>query len=264
MIRLKTEEEIELLRENALLVSKTLAEVGRHVVPGVTTLELNKIAETFIRDNGAIPAFLGYGDFPYTLCISVNDVVVHGFASEYRLKEGDIISVDCGTLMKGYYGDSAYTFPVGAVSKETERLLKTTKESLYKGIEKATVGNRLGDISFAVQEHVERAGFSVVREMVGHGIGRKLHESPEVPNYGSRGQGKKLEDGLVICIEPMVNAGTRNVYLHDDNWTLSTSDKKNSAHYELMVVVRKGKPDVLSTFDYIENKKIELLGTLKQ
>ncbi|MBP1671075.1 MAG: map, partial [Bacteroidetes bacterium] len=161
---------------------------------------------------------------------------------------------DCGTLMKGYYGDSAYTFPVGTVSKETERLLKTTKESLYKGIEKATVGNRIGDISFAVQDHVERAGFSVVREMVGHGIGRKLHESPEVPNYGSRGQGKKLEEGLVICIEPMVNAGTRNVYLHDDNWTLSTSDKKNSAHYELMVVVRKGKPDVLSTFDYIENK----------
>jgi len=254
MIRLKTEEEVEIIRENALLVSKTLAEVGRHVIPGVTNIELNKIAEAYIRDNGAIPAFLGYGDFPYTLCISVNDVVVHGFASGYRLKEGDIISVDCGTLMKGYYGDSAYTFPVGTVSKEAERLLKTTKESLYKGIEKATVGNRIGDISFAVQNYVERAGFSVVREMVGHGIGRKLHESPEVPNYGSRGQGKKLEDGLVICIEPMVNAGTRNVYLHDDNWTLSTSDRKNSAHYELMVVVRKGKPDVLSTFDYIENK----------
>lgn len=255
MIRLKTGEEIEIIRENAILVSKTLAHVGRHIVPGVTTLELNKIAETYIRDNGAIPAFLGYGDFPYTLCISVNDVVVHGFASEYRLKEGDIISVDCGTLMKGYYGDSAYTFPVGVVSKETEMLLRVTKESLYKGVEKAVTGNRVGDVSFAVQEYVERAGFSVVREMVGHGIGRKLHESPEVPNYGRRGQGKKLEDGLVICIEPMVNAGSRHVYLHDDNWTLSTADKKNSAHYELMVVVRKGKPDVLSTFDYIENKK---------
>ena len=254
MIRLKTGTEIELLRENALLVSKTLAQVGKHVVPGVTTLELNNIAETFIRDHGAEPAFLGYGGFPYTLCISVNDVVVHGFASQYRLKEGDIISVDCGTLYKGYYGDSAYTIPVGEVSAETANLLRTTKESLYLGIEKAIAGNRVGDISSAVQEHVEKAGFSVVREMVGHGIGRKLHEAPEVPNYGRRGVGKKLEEGLVICIEPMVNAGTRNVYLHDDGWTLSTTDKKKSAHYELMVVVQKGKPDVLSTFDYIENK----------
>lgn len=255
MIRLKTGEEIEILRENALLVSRTLAEVGKHVAPGVTTQELNKIAETFIRDNGAEPAFLGYGGFPYTLCISVNDVVVHGFASQYRLNEGDIISVDCGTLYKGFYGDSAYTFPVGEVSAETSKLLRVTKESLYLGIEKAIVGNRIGDISSAVQEHVEKAGFSVVREMVGHGIGRKLHEAPEVPNYGRRGVGKKLEEGLVICIEPMVNAGTRNVYLHDDGWTLSTTDKKKSAHYELMVVVQKGKPDVLSTFDYIENNK---------
>lgn len=255
MIRLKTGEEIEILRENALLVSRTLAEVGKHVAPGVTTQELNKIAETFIRDNGAEPAFLGYGGFPYTLCISVNDVVVHGFASQYRLNEGDIISVDCGTLYKGFYGDSAYTFPVGEVSAETAKLLRVTKESLYLGIEKAIVGNRIGDISSAVQEHVEKAGFSVVREMVGHGIGRKLHEAPEVPNYGRRGVGKKLEEGLVICIEPMVNAGTRNVYLHDDGWTLSTTDKMKSAHYELMVVVQKGKPDVLSTFDYIENNK---------
>ena len=255
MIRLKTEEEIEILRENALLVSKTLAEVGRHIAPGVTTLELNKIAETFIRDNGAVPAFLGYGGFPYTLCISVNDVVVHGFASDYRLAEGDIVSLDCGTYMKGFYGDSAYTFPVGEISPETEKLLRVTKESLYKGIEKAVHGNRMGDLSYAVQEHVEKAGFSVVREMVGHGIGTKLHESPEVPNYGRRGDGKKLTEGLVICIEPMVNAGARNVYLHDDGWTLSTTDKKKSAHYELMVVVKKGKPDVLSTFDFIENNK---------
>lgn len=255
MIRLKTEEEIEILRENAILVSKTLAEVGKHIVPGVTTLELDKIAETYIRDNGAVPGFLGYGGFPYTLCISVNDVVVHGFASEYRLKEGDIVSVDCGTFMKGFYGDSAYTFPVGKIDSETERLLKITRESLFKGIEKAVHGQRMGDVSFAVQEHVEKAGFSVVREMVGHGIGRKLHESPEVPNYGRRGDGKKLTEGLVICIEPMVNAGVKNVYLHDDGWTLSTTDKKNSAHYELMVVIKKGEPDVLSTFDYIENNK---------
>ncbi|MEN6618689.1 MAG: type I methionyl aminopeptidase [Rikenellaceae bacterium] len=254
MIKLKTVEEVEMLRENAHLVSKTLAEVGKHIVSGVTTLELNNIADTFIRDNGAVPAFLGYNGFPYALCISVNDVVVHGFASDYHLKEGDIISVDCGTLYKGYYGDSAYTFPVGEVSQETWLLLKVTKESLYKGVEKAIVGNRIGDISFAVQEYIESFGFSAVREMVGHGIGKKLHESPEVPNYGSRGQGKKLEDGLVICIEPMINAGGKAVIIHNDGWTVSTADKKNSAHYELMVVVRKGKPDVLSTFEYIEKK----------
>lgn len=253
MIKLKTQEEIELLRENALLVSKTLAEVGKHVAPGITTLELNSIADTYIRDNGAKPAFLGYNGFPYSLCISVNDVVVHGFASEYRLKEGDIISVDCGTILKGYYGDSAYTFPVGEVTPETMKLLKVTKESLFKGVEKATVGNRIGDISFAVQNYVESYGFSVVREMVGHGIGKRLHEAPEVPNYGTRGQGKKLEDGLVICIEPMINAGGKSIFIHEDGWTVSTTDKKNSAHYELMVVVRKGKPDVLSTFEYIEN-----------
>ncbi len=256
MIRLKTEEEIELLRENALLVSKTLAEVGRHIVPGVTTLELNKIAETYIRDNGAEPAFLGYGGFPYTLCISVNDVIVHGFASEYRLVEGDIISVDCGTIYKGFYGDSAYTFPVGNISEESKKLLRVTKESLYLGIERAVNGNRIGDISFAIQQHCEKNGFSVVREMVGHGIGKKLHEAPEVPNFGSRGQGKKLQEGMVICIEPMVNAGERSVHMHKDGWTLSTADKKNSAHYELTVAITNGKPRVLSTFEYIENNNI--------
>lgn len=255
MIRLKTREEIEILRENALLVSKTLAEVGKHIVPGITTLELNNIAETFIRDNGAEPGFLGYGGFPYTLCISVNDVIVHGFASTYRLAEGDIISIDCGTLYKGFYGDSAYTFPVGEISDESKKLLKVTKESLYLGIKQAVAGNRIGDISFAVQEHVEKSGFSVVREMVGHGIGTRLHESPEVPNFGKRGEGKKLQEGLVICIEPMVNAGGRSVQIHDDGWTLSTVDKKNSAHYELMVLVQKGAPEVLSTFEYIENEK---------
>ncbi len=253
MIKLKTEEEVELLRENALLVSKTLAEVGKHVAPGITTLELNKVADTFIRDHGALPAFLGYNGFPYSMCISVNDVVVHGFASEYRLKEGDIVSADCGTIYKGYYGDSAYTFPVGEVSEETKLLLKVTKESLYKGIEKAVVGNRIGDIGFAVQDYIESFGFSAVREMVGHGIGKHLHEAPDVPNYGRRGQGKKLEDGLVICIEPMINAGVKSVYIEDDGWTVKTADNKNSAHFELTVVIRKGKPDVLSTFKYIEN-----------
>ncbi len=253
MVKLKTREEIEILKENAILVSKTLAEVGRNIVPGVTTLELNNIAETYIRDNGAEPAFLGYGGFPYTLCISVNDVIVHGFASEYRLAEGDIISVDCGTLYKGFYGDSAYTFSVGEIAEETKKLLKVTRESLYLGIKQAVAGNRIGDISYAVQNHVESNGFTVVREMVGHGIGRKLHESPEVPNFGKRGQGKKLQEGMVLCIEPMVNSGSRSVQIHEDGWTLSTADGKNSAHYELMVAIQRGAPEVLSTFEYIEN-----------
>lgn len=255
MIRIKTAEEIEILRENALLVSKTLAEVGKHVAPGVTTMELDRIAEAFIRDHGAIPGFLGYGGFPYTLCISVNDVVVHGFPSNYVMKEGDIVSVDCGTIYKGFYGDSAYTFPVGEVDAETRKLLDVTKESLYKGIEKAVAGNRIGDIGYAVQSYCESFGFSVVREMVGHGIGKNMHESPEVPNYGLSGRGKKLSEGMVICIEPMINAGGRSIYLHDDGWAISTSDKKNSAHFELMVAIRKGEADILSTFDYIEGKK---------
>lgn len=252
MIKVKTEEDIALLRENAIIVSKTLAEVAKHINVGITTKELDKIAETFIRDHGAQPGFLGYGGFPYTLCISVNEIVVHGFPSEYRLKSGDIISVDCGTKYKGFYGDSAYTFPVGEIDNETAKLLKVTKESLYKGIEMAVAGNRIGDISYAVQSHVESYGFSVVREMVGHGIGSKLHEAPEVPNYGRRGEGKKLAEGMVICIEPMVNAGDKSVYLKDDKWSLSTSDHKKSAHYELTAVVRKGKAETLSTFEYIE------------
>ncbi|MBP9018593.1 MAG: type I methionyl aminopeptidase [Rikenellaceae bacterium] len=254
MVKLKTEEEIELLRENALLVSKTLAEVGKHIVPGITTMELNNIADTFIRDHGAIPAFLGYNGFPYCLCISVNDEVVHGFASDYRLKEGDIVSVDCGTVMKGYFGDSAYTFPVGDVLPETSKLLEVTKESLYRGASKAVAGNRIGDISFAIQSYVESFGFSAVREMVGHGIGKRLHEAPEVPNYGRVGDGKKLIEGMVICIEPMINAGTKSIIMHDNGWTVSTLDKKNSAHFELMVAVRSGKPDILSTFKFIEEK----------
>ncbi|MBQ2912408.1 MAG: type I methionyl aminopeptidase [Bacteroidales bacterium] len=253
MIRLKTNEEIEILRENAILVSKTLAEVGKAIAPGVVTSSLDKIAETFIRDNGAVPGFLGYGGFPYTLCISVNDYVVHGFPGNYVLKEGDIVSVDCGTIYKGFYGDSAYTFPVGEIDAESAKLLKVTKESLYLGVQKAVAGNRIGDIGAAVQQYAEQAGFSVVREMVGHGIGKNMHESPEVPNYGKQGKGKKLSEGMVICIEPMINAGKKDIYLHNNGWEVSTADKKRSAHFEFMVAVRAGEPDVLTTFDYIEN-----------
>ncbi len=254
MIRLKTNEEIEILRENAILVSKTLAEVGKAIAPGVKTIELDKLAETFIRDHGAVPGFLGYGGFPYTLCISVNDVVVHGFPSDYALKEGDIVSVDCGTIYKGFYGDSAYTFPVGEIDAESANLLKVTKESLYLGAEKAVAGNRIGDIGEAIQRYAENAGFSVVRELVGHGVGKNMHEAPEIPNYGKSGKGKKLTEGMVICIEPMINAGKKDVYLHKNGWDVCTVDRKRSAHFEFMVAVRAGKADVLTTFDYIENK----------
>ncbi|MBE6227065.1 MAG: type I methionyl aminopeptidase [Bacteroidales bacterium] len=254
MIKLKTEEEIEILRENAILVSKTLGEVGKAIVPGVTTKKLDQIAETFIRDHGAVPGFLGYGGFPYTLCISVNDTVVHGFPSDYCLKEGDIVSVDCGTVYKGFNGDSAYTFAVGEIDPETAKLLEVTKKSLYLGAQKAVAGNRIGDIGFAVQRYCEENGFSVVRELVGHGIGKRLHEAPEVPNYGRAGQGKKLAEGMVICIEPMVNAGVKDIYLEDNGWDVRTADGKNSAHFEFMVAVKKGVPEVLTTFEYIENK----------
>ena len=253
MIKPKTAEEIELMRENGILVSRTLAEVGKTVAPGVTTLELNRVAETFIRDHGAIPSFLGYEGFPAALCISVNDVVVHGFPSDYVLREGDIVSVDCGTLYKGYNGDSAYTFPVGEVDAETRKLLDVTKASLYEGIAAAVAGNRTGDIGHAVQTYAESFGFSVVRELEGHGIGREMHELPGVPNYGKAGKGTKLVDGMTICIEPMINAGNRGVYLAKNGWAVHTADHRNSAHYELTVVVRKGHAELLSTFDYIEN-----------
>lgn len=235
------------------MVSKTLAEVGKHIKPGVTTAELDKIAEDYIRSLGAEPGFLGYEGYPATLCTSVNGVVVHGFPSDYVLKEGDIISVDCGTKYKGFYGDSAYTFPVGKVSEETRALLDATKESLYKGIEAAVAGARIGDIGFAVQSYCEARGFSVVREMEGHGIGHNMHESPGVPNYGRRGHGVKLKEGMVICIEPMINAGSRKVYLDDNGWGIITEDGKPSAHFELTVAIQKGKPEVLSTFEFIEN-----------
>ena len=253
MIKPKTAEEIELMRENGILVSRTLAEVGKTVAPGVTTLVLNRVAETFIRDHGAIPSFLGYEGFPAALCISVNDVVVHGFPSDYVLREGDIVSVDCGTLYKGYNGDSAYTFPVGEVDAETRKLLDVTKASLYEGIAAAVAGNRTGDIGHAVQTYAESFGFSVVRELEGHGIGREMHELPGVPNYGKAGKGTKLVDGMTICIEPMINAGNRGVYLARNGWAVHTADHRNSAHYELTVVVRKGHAELLSTFDYIEN-----------
>ncbi len=253
MIKLKTASDIEILRENADLVSRTLAEVGKAIAPGVTTKHLDDIAREFIRSNGAEPGFLNYNGYPYTLCISVNDVVVHGFPSDYALKEGDVVSVDCGTIYKGFYGDSAYTFTVGNVDEKTQKLLDVTKESLYLGAQMAVAGNRIGDIGSAIQQHVEQFGFSVVRELVGHGIGKKMHESPEVPNYGKRGQGKKLVEGMVICIEPMINAGKKDIYLGHDGWSVLTQDKQLSAHYEFMVVVGKEKSEILTKYEYIEN-----------
>ncbi len=252
MNRLKSDEEIEILRENNLLVSQTLAEVARHIRPGVTTRELDRIAEEFILDHGAIPGFKGYGGFPATLCTSVNDQVVHGIPSEYELKEGDIISVDCGVIRNGFYGDSAYTFAVGEVDPEKEELMRVTRECLEKGVEQAVAGNRVGDIGHAVQQHAESHGFSVVRELVGHGLGKKLHEPPEVPNFGKRGRGPKLREGMVICIEPMINMGVKEVYQDRDGWTIHTADRKPSAHYEYAVAVRKNKADILTTFAYIE------------
>ena len=252
MIHIKTKEEVELLRENNLLVSATLAEVGRHIKPGVTTLELDRIAEEFIRSHGAVPGFLGYGGFPNTLCVSVNENVVHGIPSNYALREGDVVSVDCGTILKGFYGDSAYTFGVGEIAPEVEQLLRVTKESLYKGVEKAVAGGRVGDISAAVQAHAEKYGYGVVRELVGHGLGREMHESPEVPNYGRRGTGPLLKEGMVICIEPMINMGSKNVVFERDGWTVRTKDRKPSAHFEFAVAIRNGEADVLTDFGIIE------------
>jgi len=252
MLYYKTQEEVELIRESSLLVAKTLAEVARIIRPGITTLELDRVAETFIRDHQALPAFKDYNGFPNALCISVNSQVVHGIPGDYELKDGDVVSVDCGVLKNQFYGDSAYTFPVGDVSEDILRLLKTTRESLYKGIEKAVAGNRVGDISSAVQEYAESNGYSVVRELVGHGVGRFLHEKPEVPNYGKRGSGMTLKEGLVIAIEPMINMGTRSVIHDRDGWTVRTSDGKPSAHFEHTIAIRKGEADILSSFKYIE------------
>ncbi len=253
MVSIKSEEEIELLRESNLLVGMTLGEIAKHIRPGITTLELDRIAEAFIRSHGAVPGFLNYDGYPYTLCISLNEVVVHGLPSEKCiLKEGDIVSVDCGTLKNGFYGDSAYTFEVGKVSDEMHELLETTKESLYKGIEKAVAGMRVGDIGYAVQSYCEARGYAVVRELVGHGVGRDMHEEPPVPNYGRRGQGVLLKEGMVIAIEPMIARGERYVYLDDDGWSVRTRDGKPCAHFEHTIAIRKGKADILSSFEYVE------------
>ena len=252
MIYIKTDAEVEFLRESNQLVSKTLAEVAGHIRPGVTTLRLDAIAEEFIRDHGALPAFKGYAGFPNTLCTSVNDEVVHGIPSGYTLRDGDIISVDCGVILNGWYGDSAYTFTVGEVKPEVLRLIEYTRASLEAGVREAVTGNRIGDISYAVQSRAESGGYSVVRTLVGHGIGKHLHEGPEVPNFGRRGSGTRLETNLVICIEPMINMGTKSTRVQSDGWTVRTGDGKPSAHFEYAVAVRDGKPDLLSTFEYIE------------
>ncbi|MCU0454837.1 MAG: type I methionyl aminopeptidase [Bacteroidales bacterium] len=252
MLYLKTDEEVGLLRESNMLVSKTLAEVAKHIKPGISTLYLDGLAEEFIRDHNAVPAFKGYGGFPNTLCTSVNEEVVHGIPSSYELKDGDIISIDCGVILNGWYGDSAYTFSVGEITDAVARLLEYTKASLEEGVKAAVAGNRIGDISHAVQVKAESGGFSVVRELVGHGIGRKLHEPPEVPNFGKQGTGPKMDKGLVICIEPMINLGKKETLQMSDGWTIRTADGMPSAHYEYAVAVNRGRADVLTTFDFIE------------
>ncbi|MEL7148578.1 MAG: type I methionyl aminopeptidase, partial [Bacteroidota bacterium] len=238
--------------------SRTLGIIAREVKPGVTPLHLDKIAEEYIRDNGAVPGFLGLYDFPNTLCTSINEQVVHGIPSDIPLEEGDIISVDCGAIKNGFYGDHAYTFAVGEVSDEIKKLLKVTKESLYLGIEQMVKGNRMGDLSHAIQEHAEKHGYGVVRELVGHGLGRTMHEPPNVPNYGRRGKGPIFKEGLVLAIEPMINLGTKRITQLNDGWTIVTADRKPSAHFEHDVAVVDGKPDILSTFDYVEEALAEM------
>lgn len=253
MIIYKTDEQVELMRQSALLVSQTLAEIASMLRPGITTLELDKAIGAYIRDHDSIPSFLNYKGYPFNSCISVNDVVVHGFPNRQPLREGDIVSIDIGIVRKGWHGDHAYTFAIGDPGNDVMQLISVTKESLLKGIEKAITGNRLGDISYAIQEHTEKKhGYGVVRELVGHGLGRSMHEDPQVPNYGKRGTGIKLKDGLVLAIEPMINLGSKNVYTEHDGWTVRTSDKKPSVHFEHDVCVRKGQADILSDYSIIE------------
>ncbi len=253
MMICKTNEQVELMRQSALLVSKTLTEAAKLLKPGITTLSIDEIIGEFIRDNNAIPSFLNYRGYPFNSCISVNDVVVHGFPGKDELNEGDIISVDIGVILNGWHGDHAYTFAIGDPGKEVTKLIKVTKESLYKGIAKAITGNRVGDIAFAIQEHTEKKhGYGVVRELVGHGLGQSLHEDPQVPNYGKRGSGPKLKEGLVLAIEPMINLGKKEVYTEEDGWTVRTKDGKQSVHFEHDVCVRKGKADILSDYTGIE------------
>ena len=248
----KSADEVEQIRESALILSKLLGEIAKEIKPGLVTGNLDKLAYDYIHDHGATPAFLNYNGFPYSLCISVNDQVVHGFPGKYVLQEGDIISVDGGVVLNKFVSDSAYTFAVGKVSPEVQQLLRVTREALDLGVEQAVVGRRVGDISFAVQQHAEKYNYGIVRELVGHGVGYKVHEKPEVPNFGRRGTGTKLEEGMVICIEPMINMGKAGVRFWDDGWTVSTVDTKPSAHYEHTVAIKKGKADVLTTFAYIE------------
>tara|TARA_Y100001972_G_scaffold119305_1_gene160427 strand:+ start:2209 stop:3009 length:801 start_codon:yes stop_codon:yes gene_type:complete len=252
MIHYKSKEEIELMRKSALVVSNTLALLAEHVEPGITPLQLDKIAEEYIRDQGAEPGFLGLYDYPNTIITSVNEQVVHGIPTDRPLEEGDIIGIDCGALMNGFYGDHAYTFAVGEIAPEVKQLLEVTKKSLYLGIEQMKAGNRIGDIGYAIQSYTESFGYGVVRELVGHGLGKKMHESPEVPNYGKRGRGQLLKEGLVLAIEPMINMGTRRVIQLSDGWTIVTADKKPSAHFEHDVALVDGKAEILSTFDLIE------------
>ncbi len=260
MIHIKSTAEIELIRESSLLVSATLAEVATFLKPGVTTLQVDALADTFIRDNKAVPSFKNYKGFPFATCISVNDAVVHGFPGKQELKEGDIVSVDIGVYKNQYHGDSAYTFAIGQIPEDIQQLMTATRKSLYLGIEKAIAGNRVGDIAFAIQDYTEKQhGYGVVRELVGHGLGRQLHEDPQVPNFGKKGTGTKLREGMVIAIEPMINLGTKDVYYDSDGWTVRTKDKKVAAHYEHNVCVKKNRADILSSFDgIISNEKANL------
>ena len=251
MIYLKTDDEIELMRESNRLVGMTLGEISKYIQPGITTLQLDKIADEFIRDHGAVPSFLGYGGFPNSICTSVNENVVHGIPNNNPLQNGDVVSIDCGTSKNGFSGDSAYTFCVGEVAEEVKELLRVTRKSLYLGIEQAKEGNRIGDISNTVQSYCEKHGYSVVRELVGHGIGREMHEAPEVPNYGRRGTGSLIKNGMCIAIEPMINMGSKNVVFEKDGWTVRTKDRKPSAHFEHTIAVRNGEADILSTFEFI-------------
>jgi methionyl aminopeptidase len=252
----KTKEEIELIRQSGVVLGKAHAEVAKMIAPGVKTIDLDKKAEEFIKDNGGIPSFKGYqgkyNKFPYSLCISINDIIVHGFPSEYQLKEGDIVSIDCGVKLNGFHSDSAYTYAVGDVPENVQKLLDITKKALYKGIEQIAINKYIEDLSFTIQSFVEKNNFSVVRELVGHGIGKDLHEAPEVPNFGKKGRGAKIKEGLVIAIEPMINLGKKEVIEDSDGWTIRTKDGKPSAHFEHTVAVLNGKPEILTTFEYIE------------
>jgi len=257
MIKYKTDQEVELMRHSCSIVGKAIAEVAKILKPGATTKQADKLAYTYIKDNGGVPSFLNYRGFPFTACISVNDAVVHGFPTDKALRDGDVVSVDVGVFKDGFHGDSAYTFVIGNTSDEILKLMRVTKDSLYKGIEKAHHGNRVGDIAFAVQDYTERVhGYGVVRELVGHGLGKNLHEDPQVPNFGKRGNGPKLKEGMVIAIEPMINLGVKEVFYDEDGWTVRTKDRKPSAHYEHTICIKKGRADILSTFREIEEAEI--------